>query len=67
MIHVTKTQESVYAIVDARTNQSGFAPESTAHSEKELGVALTAMGIKAEIIAELRTQLEKTWEISIQM
>lgn len=64
-IQVTKTQELIYLIVDARASQSSFAPNSIAHSKKALAAALIAMGVKAEKIAEHLAQLDKTWDISI--
>jgi hypothetical protein len=67
MIHVTKSHEHSYVIVDARSNQPGFVPNSIAHSEQELRDALIAMGVNAEIIAEDMAQLRKTGDISITM
>jgi hypothetical protein len=67
MIHVTKSHERSYVIVDARSNQPDFAPNSIAYSEQELRFALIAMGVTAEKIVEHMAQLERTGDISITM
>ena len=67
MIHVTKTQDHRYLIVDNTASESGFGSGSAVQSEQELRSILTNKRVNREEIDGYLMQLGEVGDISISL
>jgi Holliday junction resolvasome RuvABC DNA-binding subunit len=66
MVHVTKTPDRHFIIVDASRKAAGFAPNSTAHSEQEVRDALKSFGFADQAVERAIAELRKTGDTILQ-
>lgn len=70
MVHVTKTPDGGYMIVDATGSPVGgasFAPTSSAHSEAQLKAALKRFGFTDKAIENAVAEVNHTGDTMLQL
>jgi hypothetical protein len=60
IVHVTKTLNGSYFLVDASGKEAGFAPTSTVPSEQEVRATLGTNGFADAAIERALTELRET-------
>ena len=66
MVHITRTPDRNFVIVDASRKGAGFAPNSTAHSEQEVRLALKSFAFTDHAIERALVEVRKTGETILQ-